>query len=91
MAMQSFSLALAADPPDDNQHEGSFDMSSPTSRTTAVLVCPASATLNELSLVEDDWPFSVSCADYFSGSPNAVVIDGADAASNRYGTPATSS
>ena len=57
----------------------------------AVLVCPASATLNGLSLVEGDWPFSVSCADYFSKSPNAVVIDGADAASNRYGTPATSS
>lgn len=33
----------------------------------------------------------VSCAHYFSGSPNAVVIDGADVASNRYGTPATSS
>jgi hypothetical protein len=28
MAMQSFYLALAADPPDDNQHERSFDMSS---------------------------------------------------------------
>ena len=37
------------------------------------------------------WPCSVSCADYFSRSPNADVIDGADAASNRYGTPATSS
>ena len=32
-----------------------------------------------------------ACGDYFSGSPNAVVIDGADPASNRYGTLATSS
>ena len=40
----------------------------------------------------DFHPWQVSsCADYFSGSPNAVAIDGADAALNRYGTWATSS
>jgi hypothetical protein len=28
---------------------------------------------------------------YFNGSPNAVVMDGAEEAPNRYGIPATSS